>query len=153
METLRVSLGKRSYDIHVAGGILDGVGRICRDLGLGRHAAVVTNTTVGPLYYDRIATALAAAGFTHYRIEVPDGEEYKNSATLNGIYDELIAAGLTRDAFIVALGGGVVGDMAGFAAATFCAAFRSSRCRPRSWPRSTAVSAGKPGSITLAERI
>ncbi|WP_298439347.1 3-dehydroquinate synthase [Geobacter sp.] len=119
METLRVSLGKRSYDIRVGGGILDGVGTICRDLGLGRHAAVVTNTTVGPLYYERVAVSLAAAGFTPCRIEVPDGEEYKNSAILNGIYDELIAAGLTRDAFIVALGGGVVGDMAGFAAATF----------------------------------
>lgn len=116
---LTVDLGKRSYTITVGAGTLDTVGDVCRGLRLGRNAAIVTNTTVGPLYAERVATALAAAGFTPLRIEIPDGEEYKNSATLNRIYDGLIGAGLTRDAFIVALGGGVVGDMAGYAAATF----------------------------------
>ncbi|AJE02906.1 3-dehydroquinate synthase [Geobacter pickeringii] len=119
VETQRVNLGERSYDIHVGSEILDGVGAVCRDLGLGRNAAVVTNTTVGPLYYDRVAASLTTAGFAPHRIDIPDGEGYKNSEILNGVYDELIRAGLTRDAFIVALGGGVVGDLAGFAAATY----------------------------------
>lgn len=116
---LRVNLGERSYTITVGAGTLGSIGDVCRGLRLGRNAAIITNTTVGPLYSDRVATALATAGFTPYRIEIPDGEEYKNGATLNLIYDGLLEAGLTRDAFIVALGGGVVGDMAGFAAATF----------------------------------
>ncbi|RNC69854.1 MAG: 3-dehydroquinate synthase [Desulfuromonadales bacterium] len=119
METLRVGLGERSYTITVGSGVLEQTGAICRDLGLGRNAAVVTNTTVGPLYFERVANALAGAGFTPLKVELPDGEEFKTSATLNSIYDALVDAGLTRDAFIVALGGGVVGDMAGYAAATF----------------------------------
>lgn len=119
VETLTVGLGDRSYTIHAGSGSLERIGPLCRELGLGRLAAVVTNTTVGPLYYGRVAESLADAGFSPLRVEIPDGEEYKTSDTLNTIYDLLITGGLTRDSFIVALGGGVVGDMAGYAAATY----------------------------------
>lgn len=119
VETLTVGLGERSYTIRGGSGILPGIGALCRELGVGRIAAVVTNATVGPLYYGPVADSLTAAGFSPLKVELPDGEEYKTSATLNLIYDALVDGGLTRDSFIVALGGGVVGDMAGFAAATY----------------------------------
>jgi 3-dehydroquinate synthase len=119
VERLNVNLAERSYTIHVGTEILGQVGLLCRDLKLGRNAAVVTNATVGPLYGGAVAAALSEAGFVPHSIGIPDGEEFKNSETLGAIYDALVAAGLTRDAFIVALGGGVVGDIAGFAAATF----------------------------------
>jgi len=119
VETLTVGLGDRSYTIRGGSGILPGIGALCRELQMGRIAAVVTNTTVGPLYYGPVADSLAAAGFSPLKVELPDGEEFKTSATLNLIYDALIDGGLTRDSFLVALGGGVVGDMAGFAAATY----------------------------------
>lgn len=119
MEILTVSLAERSYEIRVGVDIIASVGELCRDLRLGRGVAVVTNTTVGPLYSERVASSLATAGFTPLLIELPDGESFKNAETLNRIYDYLVDAALTRDSFIVALGGGVVGDMAGFAAATY----------------------------------
>lgn len=114
-----VGLGDRSYRILGGSGNLPELGALCRELGLGRVAAVVTNTTVGPLYSGVVVESLGAAGFSPVLVEIPDGEEFKTSETLNTIYDALIAGGLTRDSFVVALGGGVVGDMAGFAAATY----------------------------------
>jgi 3-dehydroquinate synthase len=95
------------------------LGALCRALPLKGVAAVITNTTVAPLYLQQVKSSLEIAGYTVKVIELPDGEEFKNSATLDSIYDGLISAGLDRGAFIVALGGGVIGDMAGFAAATF----------------------------------
>lgn len=119
METLTVGLGDRSYRILGDSGNLPGIGALCRELGLGRIAAIVTNTTVGPLYSGGVAKSLVATGFSPVLVELPDGEEFKTSETLNTIYNGLIAGGLTRDSFVIALGGGVVGDMAGFAAATY----------------------------------
>lgn len=118
-EIVTVGLGDRSYQIHVGTGTLPGLGESCRGVGLGKHAAVITNPTVGSLYRAAIHSSLESAGFAVLPVEVNDGEQYKNSETLNSIYDQLIAGGLTRDGFVVALGGGVVGDMAGYAAATF----------------------------------
>jgi len=80
---------------------------------------VVTNPTVGGLYYDAVRESLDQAGFTVDLAEIPDGEEFKNSETLNAIYDSCVDIGLDRGAFILALGGGVIGDIAGFAAATY----------------------------------
>jgi 3-dehydroquinate synthase len=86
---------------------------------LGPRTAIITNPTVNALYGDIARSSLTAAGFAVSLIEIPDGEEYKNAATLSAVYDDLIVAGLDRKSFIVALGGGVVGDLAGFAAATY----------------------------------
>ena len=119
VEHIKVSLGERSYDITLGAGILDTVGSVCRDLGLSGTAAVVSNTTVAPLYYDRVQASLEEAGYRVFPVELPDGEGYKNSATLNLIYDALVDASLDRGSFILALGGGVIGDMAGFAAASY----------------------------------
>jgi 3-dehydroquinate synthase len=119
LETIRVGLGERSYDIHLGTGILARLGELCKGVSLAGHAAVITNPTVGALYLETVRESLLQAGFQVTVIEIPDGEEYKCGATLETIYDRLLDAGLHRGAFIVALGGGVVGDIAGYAAATF----------------------------------
>jgi len=119
VKSLVVGLEERSYHIYFGTDILGRIGEVCRDHGLGAKAAVVTNPTVGFHYFERVKNALDAAGFAVTGVEIPDGEEYKNLDTLKGIYDRLVDAGLDRGSFILALGGGVVGDVAGYAAATF----------------------------------
>lgn len=119
MERIRVGLAERSYTIYAGCGILPLLGELCRKLQLQGSAAVITNTTVAPLYLQQVKNSLQDEGYAVTPTIIPDGEEFKNSATLELIYDGLLSAGLDRGAFIIALGGGVVGDMAGFAAATF----------------------------------
>jgi len=119
VEQIKVALGERSYDITLGADILDTIGALCRELGLSGTAAVVTNTTIAPLFYDRVRAAMEAAGYRVVPVLLPDGEGHKNSATLNLIYDALVDASLDRGSFILALGGGVIGDMAGFAAASY----------------------------------
>ncbi len=119
MAPLTVKLGERSYGIHFGDGIIDETGSMCRNLSLGNRCALITNPTVGVHYAGRISESLEYAGFSVSVLEIPDGESYKSSQTLNGIYDFLISSGINRESFIVALGGGVVGDIAGYAAATF----------------------------------
>lgn len=116
---LQVSLGERSYPIFVRDNLLASIGETLQSLCSGRTIAVITNDTVAAFYYATLNTALVAAGFTVHKVSITDGEEYKNSQTLNAVYDELFAAGLDRGGLLVALGGGVVGDLAGYAAATF----------------------------------
>lgn len=118
-ETIQVELGARSHSIHVGAGTLATFGARLKAVGAGPRVAVVTTTTVGRLYGDAVRASLVAQGFDTEVVEIPDGEEYKTLATLAGIYDRLIAARFDRGATLVALGGGVVGDLGGFAAATF----------------------------------
>ncbi|MEI6305631.1 MAG: 3-dehydroquinate synthase [Deltaproteobacteria bacterium] len=119
MSILTVSLGADSYDILIESDILSSLGQRCADIGLKGRVALISNPTVAALYGKPASQSLADAGNSVSLINIPDGEEYKNFATLNSVYDALIDAGLDRNSFIVALGGGVVGDVAGFAAATF----------------------------------
>lgn len=119
MNTLRVKLGERSYDIVSGKGILPEFGKLCRNMEMNGRAMVVTNPTIGRLYLDPLKESLLNNDFHVTSIEIPDGEEYKDLGTLKGIYDALIDARLDRGSFLIALGGGVVGDMTGFAAATF----------------------------------
>ncbi|QOX78605.1 3-dehydroquinate synthase [Trichlorobacter lovleyi] len=119
MKTITIQLDSHSYDIGIGEELLAGIGAACKAVGLAGAAAVVTNPTVAPLYAGVVTGSLQQAGFTPVVIEIPDGEEFKTGATLNSVYDRLLEAGLDRRSFIVALGGGVVGDLAGFAAATF----------------------------------
>ena len=119
VDELTVSLKERSYRIQLGGNNLSSIGDVCRDLNLGKTVAVVTNATVGELYFDVVRTALTEAGHTVHRVDIPEGEQYKNIVTLQGIYGRFIDCGLDRGSFVVALGGGVVGDVAGFAAATY----------------------------------
>ena len=117
--TVRVSLGDRSYPIEIGSGTLPALGPRLKEAGLGRRLAVVTNPTVGNLYRDVLVKSLTAAGFEATVLEVPDGEEHKNLAWLTFLYDRLVDARLDRGCAVVALGGGVIGDLTGFTAATF----------------------------------
>ncbi|MCL4801483.1 MAG: 3-dehydroquinate synthase [Burkholderiales bacterium] len=118
MQTVRIALGERGYDIHIGRGLLARAGLIAEVLPQPR-VAVVTNATVGPLYLDALTAALGGAGVAVVPVVLPDGEQHKNWETLNLVYDALLANRCDRGTTIVALGGGVVGDTAGFAAATY----------------------------------
>ncbi|MDR2876668.1 MAG: 3-dehydroquinate synthase [Chromatiales bacterium] len=116
MHTLAVSLGERSYPIHIGPGLLDRADLLAASIA-GRHVMLVTNTTVAPLYLERARAAFA--GFQCETVVLPDGEQYKDMGTLMQIFDALLAHRHDRRTTVVALGGGVIGDMAGFAAACY----------------------------------
>ena len=116
MESLRVELGSRSYPIHIGAGLLE---RAALYSLAGRRAAIVTNPVVAPLYLARTKNAIEATGAAVVEIIVEDGEQAKNWATLEHVLDAMLAAKLARDSTVVALGGGVIGDLAGFAAAIY----------------------------------
>jgi len=113
---LRIDLGERSYPILIGPALLDDAGLVARHVP-ARDVLVVTNETVGPLYLERLEAGLA--GKRARSIALPDGEQHKNLAVLGRVFDALVEARLNRDACVIALGGGVVGDMAGFAAACY----------------------------------
>ena len=119
METLLVGLGARSYPIRIGEGILGEIGVHLQAISFPKKIAVVTNPLVGQLYGDIVLGALNTAGYSTVRIDIPDGEEFKTLATVSTVYDALMAAGFDRGCGLLALGGGVVGDLAGFVAATF----------------------------------
>jgi 3-dehydroquinate synthase len=118
MQTLTVGLGNRTYPIRIGAGLL-----VRADLFLPHlqqpRVSVVTNTTVAALYLDRFGAALQSAGVEILPVILPDGEQHKNWLTLNTIFDALLSNRCERRSAIIALGGGVVGDIAGFAAATY----------------------------------
>ena len=118
MEIVPVHTGK-PYEIHIAPGILDRCGEEIAAVTPSRRCCVVTDTNVQPLYGQRVLRSLEAAGFTPSVYVFPAGEESKNLATYGKILEFLAESRLSRSDFVVALGGGVVGDMAGFAAATY----------------------------------
>ena len=119
MQILNVNLGARSYPIYVGAANLARAGEFLGQAGLRGKVAVVTNPTVAQLYLDPVHKALDRSGFEVVPILLPDGEEHKNFTTLQTIYDCLIAERFERKSCVMALGGGVVGDLAGFAAATY----------------------------------
>ena len=118
MNTLHLDLGERSYPIHIGSGLIDR-GDLYQPHIKGRFTAVVTNETVAPLYADRVVKALKAIGQNVRLVVLPDGEKYKNWQTLQLIFDALLESGADRKTTLVALGGGVIGDMTGFAAACY----------------------------------
>jgi shikimate kinase / 3-dehydroquinate synthase len=117
-ETLTVSLGERSYPIVIGAGVLNDVSVIRARLPLPR-AALVTNTTLWPLVGDKLAADLKNAGIDVVPIVLPDGESHKDWTALNAIFDALLEHKCDRKTTLIALGGGVIGDIAGFAAATY----------------------------------
>ncbi len=119
MEVVNVELGARRYPIYVGAGCLRELGTKLAETRCGAGVAVVTNSTVADLYLDRTLASLRDAGFEPTAIKIPDGEEHKNLAWLAFVYDKLIDAGVERSGAVIALGGGVVGDLAAFAAATY----------------------------------
>jgi 3-dehydroquinate synthase len=116
--TLRVALGNRAYEILIGPGLLEATGLVSEQLANPR-VAIVSNTVVAPLYLERLAVPLRAIGIRTTEIILPDGEAYKNWETLNDIFDALLADRCDRTTTIIALGGGVIGDLAGFAAASY----------------------------------
>jgi shikimate kinase / 3-dehydroquinate synthase len=115
---LNVDLGERSYPITIGPGLLDDGALLARHVGPGK-AAIVTNTTVAPLYLDKVAGALRAAGHEVVTIVLPDGEEHKNWTSLMQVFDALLQNRCDRKTTLVALGGGVIGDLTGYAAASY----------------------------------
>ena len=116
---VKVPLGNRSYDIKIGTDLVDRVGRECARLGLSQRCAIISDRNVAPRYAKAVQAALAKAGFAPGLITLPPGETAKSLKTLAACYDQLSAQRLERKSFIVALGGGVVGDLAGFVAATY----------------------------------
>jgi 3-dehydroquinate synthase len=115
---LRVALGERAYPILVGAGLLADCAPIAR-LAAGRQVAVVTDATVGPLHAATVVRALRPHAAALVEVALPAGEAHKHWGTLNAVFDALLAARFDRDALLVAVGGGVVGDVAGFAAAVY----------------------------------
>ncbi|MEJ2479271.1 MAG: 3-dehydroquinate synthase [Acidihalobacter sp.] len=116
MPTFNVDLGARSYPIHIGSGLLKQV-QLLRDAIPGRSAVIVSNETVAPLYLQTIRSHLD--GLHVGEIVLPDGEAYKNLDTLNSIFTRLLEQRFDRNTTLIALGGGVVGDITGFAAASY----------------------------------
>jgi 3-dehydroquinate synthase len=118
MQTLKVELANRSYPIHIGRNLLSDASLIMPYLKR-KNVAIVSNTTVAPLYLEKLSNSLQAAGVKVIPIILPDGESYKNSETLNKIYDTLLQSRCERSTTLIALGGGVIGDLTGYAAATY----------------------------------
>ncbi len=119
MREITVPLGTRSYSILIAPKLLPKLGAHCAELKLGKRCAIITDKNVGPRYAKVAVKSLRAAGFEPVTITVAPGETAKSLKTVQACYDQLAAHRLERKSFIVALGGGVVGDLAGFVAATY----------------------------------
>lgn len=118
MKTLPVETPSHNYPIFIADRSLDCLAETIKPY-LTHHVAVVTNETVGPLYLEQINILLDSLNIPHFAIVLPDGEKYKHWETLNLIYNGLLKNKAERKTTLLALGGGVIGDMGGFAAATY----------------------------------
>jgi 3-dehydroquinate synthase len=115
---LKVDLGERAYPIYIGSDLLGEAELLARHVA-GSSVLVVTNTTVAPLYLERVQQALEAGGFRHEAVILEDGEQYKTLAAIETIVDRLLEGRHDRRSTVIALGGGVVGDIAGFAAAVY----------------------------------
>lgn len=122
--TQKVELGERSYAIHIGPGALQALGLRSKEAGFGTKALIVTDEAVAAHYLAQTEAILRANDFDVTSLAVPSGEASKSHAELIRIYDAALAAGLERSSWIVALGGGVVGDLAGYAAATYLRGIR-----------------------------
>jgi len=119
-----VDLGDRSYPIHIGSGILETLGGACKTAGLKGKCLIVTDEQVAPLYADRVFQSLEKAGFKPVLEVLPAGEPTKSQVQLMNLYSKAAAQGLDRKCFMVALGGGVIGDLTGFAAASWLRGIR-----------------------------
>jgi 3-dehydroquinate synthase len=119
MKKVRVELGANSYEIRVGSGMMERIGLWLREKNFTGKAVIITDSNVGPLYAGALEKSLANASFKVTVVEVPAGEEQKTLETAGSLYNKLAAAYIERSSLVVALGGGVVGDLAGFVAATY----------------------------------
>jgi len=116
---IQVLLGERSYSIHVGAGMEADLGLQCRRNGLPGHLALITDRTVGSLYLRAVKKSLVSAGYEVTPIVVPPGEKEKSLTRANNIFTQMLKNGIGRKAAVIALGGGVIGDLSGFVAATY----------------------------------
>lgn len=114
-----VKLAKRSYPIYIEPGLLTQLHRYVTKLSIGKQIAIITNPTVGNLYAETVKSELCLAGFKPIIFAIPDGEWYKNLDVVRDLYSRLLEHRFDRNSAIIALGGGVIGDLAGFVAATY----------------------------------
>jgi len=119
VRSVAVELGPRSYQVQVGSGLLASLGEQISPLGLGKKCAIVTDSNVGPLYGEIVQSSLKAAGFEPQIITVPAGEESKCLPVASDVCELMIAHRMDRNSFVVALGGGVIGDLAGFVASIY----------------------------------
>ena len=119
IKQITVPLGNRSYPILIGADILPLLGEKLADIAFPQRVAVISNSLVMGHYGEIVRSTLSEKGFESLEIILPDGEEYKNLRTLETVYDQLIQNNFDRSTGLIALGGGVIGDMVGFAAATF----------------------------------
>jgi 3-dehydroquinate synthase len=119
MNIITVTHPAGSYPIYLGRGVLAQMGQLLAEMGFGWRCALVTNEAVGQHYAEPALESLRAAGFEPTRLDIPDGEAFKTLATVANLYEGLVAAKLDRRSPVIALGGGVLGDTAGFAAASF----------------------------------
>lgn len=117
--TVEVSLGDRSYSVHIGAGLLDKLDSLFPNTIKGKNCAVITDSNVSPLYLDTVTRALKNTGFTVTPVTVPAGEQSKSMTVVEEVCAAMTSARLDRSSFVVALGGGVIGDLAGFAAAIY----------------------------------
>ena len=150
MDILNVELGNRSYPILIDAGLIGRADMLERYVP-ARDLAVVSNTSVAPLY---LPALVAGLGSQRRLLEIilPDGEAHKTLANVARVLDVLVANRFGRDCAMLALGGGVVGDLAGFTPPAISAACRSCRCPPRSSRRSMRPSAARRPSTIRAAR-
>lgn len=120
MKKIHVALGAHAYDIEIAAGLLPQVGsKVAALLPKARKAAIISDTNVAPLYAAKLQASLEEAGLVVHKVVIEAGEQSKNMQVLSDVLEQLAAAGLTRTDVVLTLGGGVVGDLGGFAAASF----------------------------------
>lgn len=119
VRTVNVRLGTRSYAIHVGKGLIRQLGEECRSLGLGQKCAIITDRNVARHYLKPVVTNMQNAGFSPAVIILPPGENTKSLKTAQTCYNRMAKSRIERDSFVLALGGGVVGDLSGFVAATY----------------------------------
>lgn len=119
MKKIRVKLGQNGYNIYIGPGMLGETGHLLKELGYSGKAVIITDPTIHNLYANSLKQSLTGSGFKITILEVPVGEEYKSLASAGRLYEELTASSAERMTPVLALGGGVIGDLAGFVAATY----------------------------------
>ncbi len=118
MNILKVNIPDREYEILIENGLLDKSGEHILKIHKPSKAAVITDSNVGPLYADRLLNSLKSAGFEPFLVTMPAGEATKSMTSLEFLYDKLLENSITRSDIVIALGGGVIGDLTGFCAST-----------------------------------
>lgn len=119
MKTININVSSKNYNIHIGKGVLCETGEIIKNLGFKGKVLIVTDDNVAPLYLDTVENSIKLNGFEVFHIILPNGEEHKNMDSIMKIYEAAAKNNLNRKDMFVALGGGVIGDMTGFAASTF----------------------------------